>query len=470
MNKTVIVLLTFIIALSTASAQAASATPNKYVVLDFLHQMLDYGTTADTPSESRMATAVAAAQELAAALGEDIDESELELSARNPQVFAPESDTAFTWSGGVWQAFSRNTYNYSSGKKNSVRTDNWTGSWNNFSLTSWTYSGNQINYYIYQTWNAGTSSWVNNLKMSFTYDGSSRILTALSETWNGTSYDQASRVVYTYNGSGRVATVTNQSWIGAWQDISRTTYTYDGSGNETLSLTETWLGIWSNSSQTISTYAGSNLATETLQHWNGAGWDNYSKDVYSYDGSNNQTLDVHSNYQASNWVVADVDTSKYDGGNHLIQNVQWQVSPNTLDKEDYTYNGSGNMTLMISQTYDGSWTNVSKYVITYTSLATKIESAPLPKDFALMQNHPNPFNPTTTIRYNLGRAAIVRLEIHNVLGQLVRVLEDSEQGAGVYESTWDGRNDAGREVASGVYFYSLKAGDYTETRKMVLSR
>ncbi len=87
-----------------------------------------------------------------------------------------------------------------------------------------------------------------------------------------------------------------------------------------------------------------------------------------------------------------------------------------------------------------------------------------------MQNHPNPFNPTTTIRYNLAGNTHVRIEVRNVLGQLVRVLEDSYQSVGVYETTWDGRNSAGQEVASGVYFYSLRSNDVVQTRKMVLSR
>ncbi|MBK7091418.1 MAG: T9SS type A sorting domain-containing protein [bacterium] len=109
-------------------------------------------------------------------------------------------------------------------------------------------------------------------------------------------------------------------------------------------------------------------------------------------------------------------------------------------------------------------------MIVYTSVAVKVDDTALPGDFALLQNHPNPFNPTTTIRYSLSRPHLVQIEVYNVLGQLVSTLENSEQGVGVYETTWDGTNANGQNVASGVYFYRLKAGEFVQTCKMVLSR
>jgi hypothetical protein len=87
----------------------------------------------------------------------------------------------------------------------------------------------------------------------------------------------------------------------------------------------------------------------------------------------------------------------------------------------------------------------------------------------LGQNHPNPFNPTTTIRYALSQAGPVSLRIYDVGGALVRTLVDTERtSAGAGEATWDGRNDGGRPVASGVYFYRLSSPNLTATKKMVL--
>jgi len=91
-----------------------------------------------------------------------------------------------------------------------------------------------------------------------------------------------------------------------------------------------------------------------------------------------------------------------------------------------------------------------------------------PKSFRLEQNVPNPFNPTTTIRYTLPDASDVELAVFSVDGRLVRVLQSGAKPAGTFEATWDGRDSAGRSVASGVYFYRLRAGSFAETKKMVL--
>ena len=91
---------------------------------------------------------------------------------------------------------------------------------------------------------------------------------------------------------------------------------------------------------------------------------------------------------------------------------------------------------------------------------------PLPD--ALYANYPNPFNPTTTIRFDLQRRGSVSLAVYDIRGTLVRTLVDDERGAGIHEATWDGRDARGRSVASGIYFYRLEAGDFVRTRKMVL--
>ena len=91
-----------------------------------------------------------------------------------------------------------------------------------------------------------------------------------------------------------------------------------------------------------------------------------------------------------------------------------------------------------------------------------------PTDFALRQNFPNPFNPTTIIQYALPKASQVRIEVYNVLGQRVRTLVDETQRPGYKTINWDGRDDAGNEVSSGVYFCRIQAGSFEESRKMTL--
>jgi len=91
-----------------------------------------------------------------------------------------------------------------------------------------------------------------------------------------------------------------------------------------------------------------------------------------------------------------------------------------------------------------------------------------PQVLALEENFPNPFNPSTTIRYAIEEGCRVRLRIYNLAGQLVRELVDQWQAPGWYGVEWDGRDEEGAEVGNGVYLYELRAGDRRSRRKMML--
>ena len=98
-----------------------------------------------------------------------------------------------------------------------------------------------------------------------------------------------------------------------------------------------------------------------------------------------------------------------------------------------------------------------------------------PEETALLPNYPNPFNPETWIPYQLAKRMDVNVLIYAVDGKLVRTLKLGQQAAGVYASRnraayWDGKNEVGESVASGVYFYTLEAGDFTATRKMLIRK
>ena len=93
----------------------------------------------------------------------------------------------------------------------------------------------------------------------------------------------------------------------------------------------------------------------------------------------------------------------------------------------------------------------------------------------LLANYPNPFNPETWIPYQLSEAADVTVAIHSMNGSLIRTLELGHQAAGIYQNKsraayWDGRNAFGERVASGLYFYTFTAGDFTATRKMLIRK
>jgi hypothetical protein len=117
----------------------------------------------------------------------------------------------------------------------------------------------------------------------------------------------------------------------------------------------------------------------------------------------------------------------------------------------------------------------------YTSVSARLADPVdlgLPREFALGQNFPNPFNPTTTIPFRValldallaGRETPVSIEIYNAIGQKVRTLFEGEHEPGYYRAVWDGRDSEGKAAGSGMYIYQLQVGGRQQVKKMILVR
>jgi len=117
-------------------------------------------------------------------------------------------------------------------------------------------------------------------------------------------------------------------------------------------------------------------------------------------------------------------------------------------------------------------THPASTVFEYTPNVSSVEDPSQgeynPEEFALHQNYPNPFNPETTIQYQVPKRSEVKLVISSLLGQRIATLVDEVQSMGIYSVQWDGKDDTVIEVPSGTYIYQIKAGDFEQTRKMVL--
>jgi hypothetical protein len=123
------------------------------------------------------------------------------------------------------------------------------------------------------------------------------------------------------------------------------------------------------------------------------------------------------------------------------------------DAEDTTIVSNGPFTLTI----DGSSLEVNEELF-------------IPDIFALHQNYPNPFNPVTTIAYDVPEMTSVRVDIYNILGQQVRTLINRSHEPGYYRIQWDGTNDYGEVLPSGMYIYSIQASGFTRVKKLVLMK
>ena len=109
--------------------------------------------------------------------------------------------------------------------------------------------------------------------------------------------------------------------------------------------------------------------------------------------------------------------------------------------------------------------------IVVTQLATSVEdNEKVPIEFSLLQNYPNPFNPQTQISYKLSAGDFITLSIYDLLGREIKTLVSKEQPAGSYTVSWNGKNEFGNAVPSGVYMYSLKASNFYESKKMILMK
>ncbi len=147
-----------------------------------------------------------------------------------------------------------------------------------------------------------------------------------------------------------------------------------------------------------------------------------------------------------NWRQETFDLSAYEGESAVVR---FRFASDALETEEGWYVDDVSVT--------STSTGVAEGDVTVT-----------PTEFALLQNRPNPFNPVTTIGYALPEQAHVTIKVYNVAGALVKTLRDERQEAGSRSVVWDGTNDGGRKVASGVYLCRMTAGAYTDSRVMVL--
>jgi len=106
----------------------------------------------------------------------------------------------------------------------------------------------------------------------------------------------------------------------------------------------------------------------------------------------------------------------------------------------------------------------------YAGSPTSVELIKSPSKYQLQQNYPNPFNPETAIRFQLPEAGDIELTIYNLRGQKIRTLLNAKKETGLHSVSWNSKDDAGNVVASGVYIYLMKAGEFVDAKKLTLLR
>ena len=142
---------------------------------------------------------------------------------------------------------------------------------------------------------------------------------------------------------------------------------------------------------------------------------------------------------------------------------QGSVSHQTI----YTYIDN---TVQENESYDYRLSDVDYYGnVEYHSLQLMgVSSTNIPEQFILYPNYPNPFNPVTTIRYDLSKESFVDITVYDMLGNVVHDLVSANESPGHKSIQWDATNNKGEPVSAGVYLYKIQAGDFVDTKKMIL--
>ncbi len=196
----------------------------------------------------------------------------------------------------------------------------------------------------------------------------------------------------------------------------------------------------------------------------------------SGDGSFDYTLDLTNNTDSPQsvdlWAMI-----LGPSGFHKVKHVFYgkQLSPHEARSETRTRQLGADAPLGEYSliTYVGTYpddvidSSSASYTKTMLQKGSLTEGKAIPEAFEVSDNYPDPFNPTTTIRYTLSEDAHVTLKVYNILGQLVATLVDENQLAGYQRVVWNGRNDSGSGVASGLYIYRITAGTFTATKRML---
>jgi hypothetical protein len=149
--------------------------------------------------------------------------------------------------------------------------------------------------------------------------------------------------------------------------------------------------------------------------------------------------------------IEGVETSYIQDNNYIDDNLEYNI--------EYFYRVAANI---------GFWTDYSNVASVIIENVSIIGNNDIPIVYKVHQNHPNPFNPVTTLQYDLPEDGFVNITVYDMMGRQINTLVSGQQNAGYKSIQWNATNNTGQPVSAGVYLYSIEAGEFRQVRKMVL--
>lgn len=343
------------------------------------------------------------------------------------------------WNDSAWKDIDK--YNYTYDNKNNILTEN------------------------YEKFDNLSNLWVGQYFATNSYNGNNKLTCKLNDKWiNGIRVPDL-KTDYEYNEFGNIILKTTDYWLdNNWEHYTKTTYNYDDSNNLIIENKESWYNNeWKNSTICYCTYNSTNkLHTISYAYWiSTLGWINTQKTTYTYDISGNTINKLVEQWVNDKWVNYFQETFTFDNNNNTIIGTHgiWESNGGYWGRVEtnfyLTYN-NGMDTLNV-----GGYDCIVEYNL-FSNVDNEINNCSV---FTLSQNYPNPFNPSTNISFSIPNSGLVTLKVYDILGNEITTLINEELSAGNYTKTFDATN-----LSSGVYFYKLNAGKFSETKKMILIR
>ncbi len=314
-------------------------------------------------------------------------------------------------------------------------------------VTSWTYNDAGL-YNLSLTQHQYNGELQNESRSIPTYDSENKVMELLDQVWQN-GWENYHKSIYEYDANGHVSADSLKWWnLNQWEDAQSKVYGYDEQGHQISYVMKDWINnTWNNSSRYSATYDGDLLSVEVFQYWGDTDWINQIKNIYTYNSSN---------------TISHVNQFYY----YQIPN-QWVDNYQTI----YTYDANNNLYDITEQLFENdTWNNYKNYQYYWVDLTSNNDPAISFLTELEITNYPNPFNPTTTISFDLPKAGLVNLDIYNIRGQKVKSLLNEHFTQGNHQVLWNGTDDNGSAVASGVYFARISIEGKATSRKLVLMK
>ena len=297
--------------------------------------------------------------------------------------------------------------------------------------------------------------------------------------WDGSFYNRSLQE-YNYNDGGDLTQNTRLKWRhDSWHNRSMNELQYqDG-----LCVNNThyrWVdSTWANRYLQEIAYNDNGERVEKVGYkWTDNGWTERHKTEYSFDDNGDLSQKMFSKWTDAGWVTrARLTVNRDDSYNPveiLLEKVDSTDTWNNVALRENTFSDDGMiMETVKSRWHDDQWRPRKRNEYTYIdapgrSVLSIAAPATLPDQITLAQNYPNPFNPITTFSYEIPKAEFVTIAVFDMRGSKVATLVNERQNPGIRSHRWNGTDDNGYGVAAGVYIYTIQAGNFQQSKKMIL--